>query len=207
MSTRRYPLHDGRQVEINDPVFSGRAYVYVDGHFLGENTIHELRGSQEFTLPDGGRLLIHVVKAMPFFRLFDVRHNRVAVRGSGSDPRWARRTAIEILILTAVSDLVFMLPVAPVDYIKPVFVVVALLLAAGIWRDFDDAPSFARKFLFLRCLVGAVHLGNGNDPVSLDFNLIAFALYMWMRHLTEVIEYTPEIREPARQKMPQMTLG
>jgi|GEM_PF-3462898 len=207
MSTRRYPLHDGRHLEIIDPVFSGRAYFYVDGEYLGERTIDELRRSHRITLPDGGTLLIHVVKAMPFFRLFDVRHNGAAVRGSGSDPRWARRTAIEILILSAASDLVFMLPVEPVDYIKPVFVVVALLLAVGIWRDFDDAPSFARKFMFIRCLIGAVHFGGGNDPMSLDFNVIAFALYIWMRHLTNVTDYTPEIHEPSLQKMPQVTLG
>jgi hypothetical protein len=207
MPTHRYPLSDGRQLEIVDPIATGRAYIYVDGEFLGENTIHELRHTQRFTLPDGSVLLVHVVSSIPFFRLFDVRHNGAGVRRSASDPAWSRRTAIDILLLAAVSDVVLKLPSAPLEYVKAFFVISGLLLAIGIWRQFEDAPSLARKYLFIRCLFAALPLsGPDADPVSLHFDLVAFGLYFWMRHLTNVIEYTPELSEPTVQKMPQTTL-
>ena len=50
MPTHRYPLSDGREVEIAAPLFNGNAYIYVDGEFAGENTLHELRYPHDYTL-------------------------------------------------------------------------------------------------------------------------------------------------------------
>jgi hypothetical protein len=194
MPTHRYPLSDGRQVEINAPITGGRAYIYVDGEFLGEETVRELRHPLGFTLADDSRLTVHIVSSIPFFRLFDVRHNGAPVMRSASDPIWSLRTAIEILIFCAISDIVWKQPVTPFHYAKDGFAALALLLAFLLWKDFDDAPAWTRAFMLIRCIAASVHLNDTQLGVNLD--AVTLALYFWMRHLTNIIEYTPRPDPP-----------
>ena len=202
MPTHRYPLSDGREVEIRAPLFNGRAYIYVDGEFIGENTLHELRYSHNYTLPDKSTLMVHVVRSLQIFQLFDVRHNGAGVRRSASDPIWSRRTAIDILILVAISDVVWRMPSTPMQYVKDALAAVALLLAIAVWKEFDDAPSWARKFMFVRCLVAAVHY----DDLVFTLDFVPFALYFWMRHVTSVLENAPPPRMSFLEKLPTVTL-
>lgn len=204
MSKHRYLLPDGRRLLINDPAFSGRAYFYVDGDYVGEYTIHELKITRTFILNDESQLKAHVVDTVPGFRLFDVRHNGIALAGSAADPKWSRRTVMEILLLSAIIDLPFHLPESPLDFLKVGMAAAALLVAVAIWRQFDGAPSFARKLMLVRCALLAFHVGE--PQLNFQFDLVSFGLYVWMRHLTEAIDYAPEIDLPTRVVMPQVTL-
>ena len=194
MPTHRYPLSDGREVEIVAPITDGRAYIYVDGELLGEETIHELRKPLGFTLADGSRLTVHVVSSIPFFRLFDVRYNGAAVSRSASDPVWSLRTAIDILILCAISDIVWKQPVTPFHWVKDGFAAAGLLLAFLLWKDFDNAPAWTRAYMLIRCFAGSVQIGEPQMGMNVD--VVALALYLWMRHLTNVIEYAPRPDPP-----------
>lgn len=80
----------------------------------------------------------------------------------------------------------------------------ALLVAVAIWRQLDGAPSFARKLLFVRCALLAIHFGG--PRLDFQYDLVSFGLYVWMRHLTRAIESPPEIAQPSLVVMPRVTL-
>jgi len=149
MPTHRYPLPDGRDLEIIDPISEGRARVFLEGELLGEYTIHELKTPATFVLADGSQILVHVVSSIPMFRTFDVRHNGRPLPRSAGDPAWSRRTVIELLLFSAMTHLSLQLikselvPESLFGYANAILLVMALGTAVVVWQRLPhavDAP-------------------------------------------------------------------
>jgi hypothetical protein len=141
MSTHRYPLPDGRRLEINDPAMEGRAHFAIDGETLGQNTIDELRTIQTIALRDGSTLTIQVVNTMPFFRSYDVRVDGALLRGATSKEVFARRVTIGTLLLIAFGDF------SSIDFYHLAMGVGASALAFLLWRRWDRAEVWAKGFV------------------------------------------------------------
>jgi hypothetical protein len=141
MSTHRYPLPDGRQLEIDDPAMEGRAHFSIDGETLGQNTIEELRTMQTIALRDGSALTIQVVNTLPFFRSYDVRVEGALLGGATSKEVFARRVTIGTLLLVACGDF------ASIDFYHLAMGVGASALAFLLWRRWDRAEVWAKRFL------------------------------------------------------------
>jgi len=197
MSTHRYPLPDGRELEINDPAFDGRAHVYVDGELLGEDPVSALRTPRLFELRDGSSLMIHVVDSAPFFRTFDVRVNGVPLPGSASESKNARRTVIELLLLAAIVDCIYRMPAAPLDYVRLCVSAAAIAVAVTVGLRLRFALQAANYFMIVHCVLGMVG-GNGN------IDLTAFGMYFWMRYLTSSSERESE---PTPRSLPRVTFS
>jgi hypothetical protein len=197
MSTHRYPLPDGRQLEINDPAFDGRVYFYIDGELLGENTIKELRIPLRFGLRGGSELPVHAVDSAPFFRTFDVRVDGMPLPRSASELRIARQTVIELLLLAAIVDCIYRMPVTPLDHAKLCLSDTALLVGLMVWLRLPSALQAANYFMLLHC-IAAVLGQNG------QIDLAAFGMYFRMRHLTSSIE---DAKQFTPQPMPRVELS
>ncbi len=202
MPTHRYPLADGRDLEIIDPISEGRARVFLEGELLGEYTIHELKTPATFVLADGSQILVHVVSSIPLFRTFDVRHNGRPLPRSAGDPAWSRRTVIELLLFSAMTHLSLQLIRSELDYANAILLLMALVTAAAVWQRLPHAGKAAQLFMFLQCAYAC--LGE-NGSINIDIG--SFGLYVWMRHAAHAMdapvrEYTPE-HSP---RMPRVTL-
>ena len=141
MSTHRYPLPDGRQLEIKDPAMEGRAHFFIDGEPLGENTIDELRTVQTIALRDGSALTIAVAITIPFFRSFDVRVEGVLLPGATNAAKVAWSITVSALLWAAIVDF------GRVDIIHGVLGACALVLAFLMWKGWSQAEKWSKRFL------------------------------------------------------------
>src|SRR5258706_7829241 len=104
MFTQRFPIGDGREVVLTWR-FSGYIDVRIDTEDLGRATRAELRKCVLFTDRDGTEVHVVALGGVPGFPMFDVYYAGRLLPHSVGDPKWARRTVVEILLLVAVYDL------------------------------------------------------------------------------------------------------
>jgi hypothetical protein len=195
MPARRYPLDDGREVVLTRRRFGFTVDVRLNGRHLGSATELALRKGVIFLDPDDREIQVVSVPGVPFFPQFDVYFDGRLLPNSVGDPRTARRTVLELLLLvglydlSAVSGLIVkgQLPTTWVDWAHTVCFALAVIVAAGVGNRGSTAGRDARNFMLLRALIGAVQ--SDGDGLRFTLDLGAFALYFWMKQATRTLEW------------------
>lgn len=195
MPVQRYPLEDGREVVLTRRRLGFTVDVRLNGEHLGTATEPALRKGIVFLDPDEREIQVVSVPGIPYFPQFDVYYEGRLLPNSVGDPRTARRTVLELLMLVgvydfgAVSGLIVkgQWPTTWVDWAHAGCAALAAIIAASVGFRWPSAGRNARNFMLLRVLIGAVQSDGDGLRFTLDIGI--FALFFWMKQATRTLEW------------------
>jgi hypothetical protein len=195
MPAQRYPLEDGREVVLTRRGLGFTVDVRLNGEHLGTATQLALRKGVVFLDPDDREIQVVSIPGIPYFPQFDVYYEGRLLPNSVGDPRTARRTVLELLLLvgvfdlSAVSDLIVkgQLPTSWVDWAHAGCAALAAIIAVSVGIRWPSAGRNARNFMLLRVIIGALQSGGNSAHFTLDLG--ALALYFWMKQATRTLEW------------------
>jgi hypothetical protein len=167
--------------------------VRLDGEHLGTATQLALRKGVVFLDPDDREIQVVSVPGVPYFPQFDVYYDGSLLSNSVGDPRTARRTVLELLLLVGVYD-ISALPILNGQWPSTWFewthagcAALAAVIAVQVGIRWPAAGRNARNYMLFRVILGALQSGGNSARFTLDIG--ALALYFWMKQATRTLEW------------------